>query len=444
MGKSITKLAIVLLIIALGTYTVLFGLNFTMFGYTVEYPSALDSDYGIRQGLDLVGGSAITYEAQTEGMEMTADELDTSMEAVKNVLRNRLDSLGYSEATVSRQGDNRVRVEIPSIQDPEEAVRTLGQTAKLSFMDSEGNVVLEASAVKSAAARFGKTSETGASQHYVELNLNENGVAQFAEATRNAASKPSGENYIAIMLDDQVISQPSVGSEYASTGINSETCVISGGFSDASETGELAALINSGNLPFSIKDVELRSIGPTLGEKALETSLFAAGIGVIFILIFMICCYRLMGVMADIALIAYIGIVVFIMTLFRVNLSLPGIAGIILSVGMAVDANVIIFARIREELALGKTIKASLELGFNRAFIAIIDANITTMIAAIVLYYFGTGTVQGFAVTLAIGTLVSMFTAIVVTKFLLKQMVNLNLRNAKLYTSVKGGKKDDK
>lgn len=444
MGKSITKLAIVLLIIALGTYTVLFGLNFTMFGYTVEYPSALDSDYGIRQGLDLVGGSAITYEAQTEGMEMTAEELDTSMEAVKNVLRNRLDSLGYSEATVSRQGDNRVRVEIPSIQDPEEAVRTLGQTAKLSFMDSEGNVVLEASAVKSAAARFGKTSETGASQHYVELNLNENGVAQFAEATRNAASKPSGENYIAIMLDDQVISQPSVGSEYASTGINSETCVISGGFSDASETGELAALINSGNLPFSIKDVELRSIGPTLGEKALETSLFAAGIGVIFILIFMICCYRLMGVMADIALIAYIGIVVFIMALFRVNLSLPGIAGIILSVGMAVDANVIIFARIREELALGKTIKASLELGFNRAFIAIIDANITTMIAAIVLYYFGTGTVQGFAVTLAIGTLVSMFTAIVVTKFLLKQMVNLNLRNAKLYTSVKGGKKDDK
>lgn len=444
MGKSITKLAIVLLIIALGTYTVLFGLNFTMFGYTVEYPSALDSDYGIRQGLDLVGGSAITYEAQTEGMEMTAEELDTSMEAVKNVLRNRLDSLGYNEATVSRQGDNRVRVEIPSIQDPEEAVRTLGQTAKLSFMDSEGNVVLEASAVKSAAARFGKTSETGASQHYVELNLNENGVAQFAEATRNAASKPSGENYIAIMLDDQVISQPSVGSEYASTGINSETCVISGGFSDASETGELAALINSGNLPFSIKDVELRSIGPTLGEKALETSLFAAGIGVIFILIFMICCYRLMGVMADIALIAYIGIVVFIMTLFRVNLSLPGIAGIILSVGMAVDANVIIFARIREELALGKTIKASLELGFNRAFIAIIDANITTMIAAIVLYYFGTGTVQGFAVTLAIGTLVSMFTAIVVTKFLLKQMVNLNLRNAKLYTSVKGGKKDDK
>lgn len=437
-SKSIIKLTIVLLIIALGTYTVLFGLNLNMFGYKIEYPSALDADYGIRQGLDLVGGSAITYEAQTEGMELSAEELDSSMESVKNVLRNRLDSLGYSEATVSRQGENRVRVEIPSIQDPEEAVRTLGQTAKLTFQDSQGNVVLEASAVKSAAARFGQTSETGAAQHYVELNLNSDGVEAFATATRNAASKPQGENYIAIMLDDQAISSPQVNEE-----INSDSCVISGGFTDASQTSELAALINSGNLPFSIKDVELRSIGPTLGERALETSLFAAGIGIILVLLFMLIGYRLMGLMADIALVAYIGIVVFIMSYFRINLSLPGIAGIILSVGMAVDANVIIFARIREELALGKTIKASMELGFDRAFIAIIDANITTMIAAIVLYYFGTGTVQGFAVTLAIGTLVSMFTAIIVTKFLLRQMVNLNLRNAKLYAGVKGGKKDD-
>lgn len=438
MSKSIIKLTIVLLIIALGTYTVLFGLNFNMFGYTIEYPSALDADYGIRQGLDLVGGSAITYEAQTEGMELSADELDSSMESVKNVLRNRLDSLGFSEATVSRQGENRVRVEIPSIQDPEEAVRTLGQTAKLTFRDSEGNVVLEASAVKNAIARYGQTNEMGASQHYVELNLNSEGVEAFATATRNAASKPQGENYIAIMLDEEAISSPRVDSE-----INSETCIISGGFTNASETGELAALINSGNLPFSIKDVELRSIGPSLGEKALETSLFAAGIGILLVLIFMIVMYRLMGLMADIALIAYIGIVVFLMSFFRINLSLPGIAGIILSIGMAVDANVIIFARVKEELALGKTIKASMELGFNRAFIAIIDANITTMIAAAVLYYLGTGTVQGFAVTLAIGTLVSMFTAIIVTKFLLRQMVNLNLRNPKLYISVKGGKKDD-
>jgi len=191
----------------------------------------------------------------------------------------------------------------------------------------------------------------------------------------------------------------------------------------------LAALINSGNLPFSIKDVELSSIGPTLGEEALSTSLIAAGIGIILILLLMLFVYRLPGLVADIALLAYMAIVVYIMTFFRINLSLAGIAGIILSVGMAVDANVIIFERIKEELALGKTIKTSVDSGFNRAFIAIIDSNITTIIAAVVLYIFGTGTIQGFAVTLAIGTIVSMFTAIFITKYLLKLVVTLKIKN---------------
>ena len=161
--------------------------------------------------------------------------------------------------------------------------------------------------------------------------------------------------------------------------------------------------------------------------------MFAAGIGILLILLFMLLVYRVPGLMADISLVCYIAIVAFIMSVFRVNLSLPGIAGIILSVGMAVDANVIIFARMQEELKLGKTVRASVEAGFDRAFIAIIDANITTLIAAAVLYYFGTGPIQGFAITLAIGTVVSMFSAIVVTKFLLRQMVNLKIRNPKLY-----------
>ena len=422
MGKSITKLVIVVLIIALGASVALFGFHINMFGYDISYPSALDEDYGIRQGLDLVGGSVITYEAQAD----TAT--DEEMESVKNVLRKRLDSLGYSEATVSRQGEKKVRVEIPSIQDPQEAVQTLGQTAKLTFRDADNNVVLEGTDVQSATARFGKTSETGSDQHYVELKLNTSGVEKFAAATETASKAGEGKNYIAIMLDENAISQPRV-----QNAINSDSCVISGGFTDASETKELATLINSGNLPFSIKDVELRSVGPTLGERALETSLFAAGIGILLILLFMLFVYRLPGLMADIALICYIAIVAFIMSVFRVNLSLPGIAGIILSVGMAVDANVIIFARMQEELKLGKTVRASVESGFDRAFIAIIDANITTLIAAAVLYYFGTGPIQGFAITLAIGTVVSMFSAIVVTKFLLRQMVNLKIRNPKLY-----------
>lgn len=423
MGKSITKLIVVILVIALGAAVALFGFHINMMGWDISYPSALDEDYGIRQGLDLVGGSSITYEAQAD--TVTDDE----MESVKNVLRKRLDSLGYSEATVSRQGEKKVRVEIPAIQDPQQAVETLGQTAKLSFRDADDNIVLEGSDVKSATARYGQTDQNGASKHYVELTLNDSGVQKFADATAAAAARKSeNKNYIAIKLDEETISQPSVDNA-----INSSSCIISGGFTDSSETNELATLINSGNLPFSIKDVELRSIGPTLGEKALSTSLMAAGIGIVLILIFMLLVYRLPGLIADISLVAYVAIITFLMTWFRINLSLPGIAGIILSVGMAVDANVIIFARMKEELSAGRTIKAAVKAGFDRAFIAILDANVTTLIAAVVLYYFGTGTIQGFAITLGIGTVVSMFTAIVVTKFLLHQMVGMKIKNLWLF-----------
>ena len=423
MGKSITKLVIAIVVITLGASIALFGFDIQMFGWQMSYPSALDEDNGIRQGLDLVGGSVITYEAQTESAT------DEEMTSVENVLRKRLDALGYMEATVSRQGDKKVRVEIPAIQNPEEAVQTLGQTAKLTFRDADGNVVLEGTDVASATARFGQTSETGGDQHYVELKLKDSGVDKFANATAAAAArKTEGKNYIAIMLDETEISRPSVDST-----INQPNCIISGGFTDNSKTQELATLINSGNLPFSITDVELRSVGPTLGERALETSLFAAGIGILLILLFMLIVYRLPGLVADVSLICYIGIVAFIMSAFRINLSLPGIAGSSLSVGMAVDANVIIFARMKEELALGKTIRASVESGFNRAFIAILDANVTTLIAAVVLYYFGTGPIQGFAITLGIGTVVSMFTAIVVTKFLLRQVVGLKIKNVALF-----------
>ncbi|MBQ3118274.1 MAG: protein translocase subunit SecD [Clostridia bacterium] len=422
MKKSIAKLIIALLVIVTSVVVVLGGMNISVFDYDITYPNALDEDWGIRQGLDLVGGSVITYEAQTE----TAT--DEQMQSVENVLRNRLDSLGYNEATVSRQGEKKVRIEIPAIQDPQEAVETLGKTAVLTFADSDGNTVLEASDVSSATAAYAAIDDTGVAVHHVKLKLNSSGIDKFAQATSIASQKAEGSNYIAIKLDDEVISQPRV-----TTAINQSECVISGGFTDSTETAELAALINSGNLPFSIKDVELSSIGPTLGEEALKTSLIAAGIGIILILLFMLLIYRLPGLVADIALLAYIAIVVYIMTFFRINLSLAGIAGIILSIGMAVDANVIIFERIKEELKLGKTIKTSVVSGFNRAFIAIIDANITTIIAAVVLYIFGTGTIQGFAITLAIGTVVSMFTAIFVTKYLLNLVVDLKIKNIALY-----------
>lgn len=422
MKKSIAKLIIALLVIVVAVTTVLFGLNVKVFDYNISYPDALDKDWGIRQGLDLVGGSVITYEAQAD------NPTDEQMQSVENVLRTRLDSLGYSEATVSRQGEKKVRIEIPAIQDPQQAVQTLGKTAVLTFRDSDGNTVLEAADVDSAVAAYAAVDETGVAVHHVKLNLKDSGVDKFYQATSMAATKGAGNNYIAIMLDEEVISQPTV-----KQAINSKECVISGGFADSTETAELAALINSGNLPFSIKDVELSSIGPTLGEEALNTSLLAAGIGIALILLFMLIIYRLPGLVADIALLAYVAIVVYIMTLFRINLSLAGIAGIILSIGMAVDANVIIFERIKEELKIGKTIKTAVVSGFNRAFLAIIDANVTTIIAAVVLFIFGTGTIKGFAVTLAIGTIVSMFTAIFVTKYLLNLVVDLKIKNYAWY-----------
>ncbi len=423
MKKSIAKLIIALLVIITSVVVVLGGMNISVFDYNISYPDALDKDWGIRQGLDLVGGSVITYEAQADNVT------DEQMQSVENVLRNRLDSLGYNEATTSRQGEKKIRIEIPAIQDPQEAVNTLGQTAVLTFKDSDGKTVLQAEDVDSATAAYGEVDDKGTTAHYVKLKLNSSGVDKFYQATQAAAAKKTdNKNYIAIMLDDKVISQPMVDNA-----INSQDCVISGGFNDATETGELAALINSGNLPFSIKDVELSSIGPTLGEEALNTSLIAAGIGILLILIFMLAVYKLPGLVADIALLAYTAIVVYIMTLFRINLSLAGIAGIILSVGMAVDANVIIFERIKEELKLGKTVKTSVTSGFNRAFLAIIDSNITTIIAAVVLYIFGTGTIQGFAITLAIGTIVSMFTAIFVTKYLLNLIVDFKIKNIAWY-----------
>jgi len=423
-SKSLTKLLVAVLVIAGALYVAFFGA--TLFGRTI--PGALDKQAGIKQGLDLRGGSIITYEAVAD----TAT--DAQMATVISMLRARLDKLGYTEATITRQGIKKVRIEIPDISNPEEAVKTIGQTAKLTFVDSSDNVILDGVDVKDARQQFGPLSQSGKSENFVELSFTPEGKAKFAEATGRIAALPEGKNFIAIKLDENVQSQPRVKEK-----IDSDNCIISGSFS-AQSASALADLIRAGQLPFALKDVELRSVGPTLGERAMQTSMNAAIIGVILILIFMLVMYRLPGLLADIALVAYIAIVVGLLTMFRVNLSLPGIAGIILSIGMAVDANVIIFERMKEELALGKTVGASIDAGFNRAFASVFDSNITALISAAVLLYFGTGPVKGFAITLGLGILTSMFTAIVITRFLLKQIVALNIRNPKLYRAgIKGG-----
>ena len=390
-------------------------------------PSVLDTDNGIRLGLDLVGGSRIVYEAEIPDGYNQANLAD-DMNSVQKVIRQRLTDKGFTEATVTLTGDNRVTVEIPQITNPEEAVQTLGTTAQLTFIDADGKEWLTGSDIKKATYGYGRpTGNEVTDVHYVQVQFTSEGQKKFAEATGNIAARTDGTNIMAIVMDNQVISSPSVSSQ-----IDSDSCVISGSFTRDSAS-ELADLINAGQIPFSLKQVELRSVGPQLGADTMRTSLIAGAIGIVLVMLFMLIVYRIPGLVASIALCFYMVLEALIFSLVRVNLSLPGIAGIILSIGMAVDANVIIFERVKEELKNGKTVKSAIDSGFKRAFTAILDSNITTLIACAVLFFLGTGTIVGFATTLGIGVIVSMFTALTVTHFLLNRMVDFRIRNPKAY-----------
>ncbi|HIV68040.1 MAG TPA: protein translocase subunit SecD [Candidatus Butyricicoccus stercorigallinarum] len=428
MKKSILSFVAVLAVIALLCCTAVFGLNVG----PLSIASVLDEEDGIRRGLDLVGGSSITFEAILEDDYDTAN-LESDMASVQAMMQKRLDSLGYTEATVELVGDRRVKVDIPAINDPAEAVSVLGATAQLKFVDADGNTILDGSGIQSAKSGYGQLSQSDlTSQHYVEVTFKEEAVETWTEATKAAANAESGKNTIKIMMDDEVLSEPSVSSEYAATGITGDTCVISGSFT-AESAKTLAEQINIGQLPFSLEEVSMSSVGPQLGERALTTSIQAGAIGLLLVMLFMILFYRLPGVVASIALLFYTALDLVILSAAHVNLSLPGIAGIILSIGMAVDANVVIFERMKEELRNGKTIRAAIDSGFHRAFAAILDSNVTTLIAAFVLYFMGTGTVKGFAITLGIGVVLSMFTAVVVTHFLLNRMADFRLTDLKFY-----------
>ncbi len=432
-AKNIISFVLVMAIIV--------SMAFVVFGDVtignIRVPGVLDKELGVKQGLDLVGGSVIVFEPDVEDLDKVTPE---QMDSAEGIIRARLDSQVNKESTITRQGEYGLRVEIPNIDDPNAAVELIGKTAALNFVDANGNVVMEGNDtnVQSAAAQFGPISQYGNSEHYVLLTLTQEGQAKFKTATEQAvALKSQGMNYIGILLDETLVSMPSV-----EVVIDSDSCIISGSF-DKESAKELADIINSGRLPFSLKDTELRSVGPTLGAEALETSLFAALIGVILVMLFMLVIYRLPGLVADVSLVAYISIVCLIMAGFfveggyRTTLTLPGIAGVILSIGMAVDANVVIFERIKDELNSGKSVGASVDSGFKRAITAVVDSNVTTIISCVVLYIFGTGTIKGFAETLFIGVVVSLLTAVFLTKFLLKIMVGFGIRNPWVYGASK-------
>jgi SecD/SecF fusion protein len=380
----------------------------------------------IRQGLDLRGGVSILYEADQ------AAPSSEDMNAAVSRLRRRLDSRGYMEADVATQGARQIRVDIPGVDDAEQAVAEIGATAVLTFEDEEGNIILTGTDVARAQKGI-QTNQAGASEVVVNLEFTSYGAARFEEATRNNIGRT-----IRIYLDDDLISAPTVN-----TVINEGRCYISGNFT-AESAEYLATLIRDGSLPFRLIVISMNNVGARLGADALETSIIAGIIGAALVLLFMLFIYRLSGLCADLALIIYTALLLLLLSSLRITLTLPGIAGIILSVGMAVDANVVIFERIREEMASGRTLRASLDAGYKRALPAIIDSNITTLIVAGVLFWLGTGPVKGFAQTLAIGVLVSMFTAIFVTRFITTCFINLNVGKGdpKMYGAVLKDKKD--
>lgn len=405
---SLISLIVILLIICIGAFLGLNGFGKgTMINYLKPWGEA------ISLGLDLRGGVYTVYQAD----DPTVENFDDKMSSTVNILISRLTRQGFTEATVTRQGNDRIRVEIPNVSDPNQILSIIGTPALLQFVDENGTVLMEGSMVQNAVAA---QDENG--QPCVSFELTDEGAKIFAEATANNLGKT-----ISITLDGETISAPRVNSVIA--GGRGE---ITGNFT-ADEARQLSTLILSGSLPLNLSQLEVSAISATLGVEALERAVKAGLIGVILVMLFMLLRYRIMGVVADIALTLYIMIVILLLALTGAQLTLPGVAGIILGIGMAVDANVVIFERIKEELRIGRPLDSSISKGFDRALTAIIDANVTTVIAAIVLYAFGTGSVRGFALTLGIGVVTSMFTAIFITHKLLNIFVGLGVNNEKLY-----------
>ncbi len=411
MKQSKTKSAIVLVILlallALFGYTAAFGWGETKSG----------SGEDIKLGLDLEGGVSITYQVVGEEEPSAADMSDTIYKLQKRVE-------GYStEAQVYQEGSDRISIEIPGVADANEILSELGRPGSLEFYDVNGELVLEGTDVVDAQAGSSQN-DMGNVDYEVRLTLTDEGAEKFSEATKAAAPN---HDPIFIVYDNAIISYPAVQQQ-----ITDGNCVITN--MESFEAAEnLASTIRIGGLTLTLEELRSNVVGAQLGSDAIRTALIAGAVGFAIIAVFMIAVYFLPGFAAVLALGMYVELVVILLGSFGITLTLPGIAGIILGIGMAVDANVIIFARIREELATGKTVASSVKIGFNKALSAIIDGNITTLIAAIVLGLRGTGPIKGFAQTLALGIILSMFTAVFITRIILNALIGLGLDSVKLF-----------
>lgn len=399
MGWNNTKLAFVLLFI--------FAVGVLAMGPLLR---------NINLGLDLRGGAHVELQAIEKDKPVT----DQEMVQLVQVMRQRVDELGVSEPIIQRVGDKRLIIELAGVEDPESAVEIIGKTAQLQFMKADGSVILTGEDLKDAQATIDPASQ----MPEISLEFNPDGARAFAEATTELAAKYAKDDprrRIAILLDDEVLTNPEVQEP-----ILHGRARITGGYTNYQDAANIAALLRAGALPVSMEIIAKRTVGPALGLDSLEKSKYAAMVGLALLGLFMLLFYRVPGLIALFSLVVFSLIVLGALVLLKATLTLPGIAGLLLSIAMAVDANIIIFERVKDELKNNKTLRASIESGFKRAFWTVFDSNLTTLIAAAVLFYFGSGPIRGFAVTLSIGILASMFTAITLTLWLLRLAVQVN------------------
>ncbi len=416
--KGIITLLVIALALIGCVYVAIFGLDAGKTG----------SASNIKLGLDLAGGVSITYEVVGEENPSAEEMSDTIYK-----LQQRADNYS-TEAQVYQEGSNRINIEIPGVSDANEILEELGSPGSLIFLDKDGNEVLTGTDVADAQAVY-ETNQMGNQEPVVALTLTEEGTKKFAEATE--AALPN-HDIIYIIYDNMIVSAPSVQDK-----ITDGHAVINGNGWSFEEANNLASTIRIGGLSLELKELRSNVVGAQLGSDAIRTSLIAGAIGLAIIIVFMIAIYWIPGVASALALCLYTVMLVLLLNGFDMTLTLPGIAGIILSIGMAVDANVIIFARIREEIATGKTVRSAIKIGFQKAFSAIFDGNVTTLIAAAVLGWMGSGTIKGFAQTLALGIVLSMFTALVVTRLILNALYAVGFTKEKFYGRVKERKPID-
>ena len=402
--NSVVVLILAVLLIAVMIFTSAVGWG----------PTGTGAARNIKLGLDLAGGVSITYQA--------VDDNPSAENMADTIYKLQQRVAGYSEeAVVYQEGHNRINIEIPGVSNADEILTELGKPGSLQFKDNEGNVVLDGTDV--AGADGGAIQDNdGAKQYVVSLELTPEGTKKFAEATKANLGKS-----ISIVYDGNVISAPTVQSEI--TGGQAQIT----GMQSVEEAQELAATIRIGSLSLELEEVRSNVVGAQLGQEAIRTSLIAGGLGVLFVIIFMLVVYGLQGLVAVMALLLYTSLQLVTLNAFDLTVTLPGIAGIVLSIGMAVDANVIIYARIREELSAGNSVKAAINNGFEKALTAIVDGNVSTMIAAAVLWFLGSGPVKGFAMTLALGIVLSVFSEVVISRILMNAFYGVGIQDPKFY-----------